>query len=71
MSFLQLNFFQRLCAGQFGFVFQMGIQIRCCFQGAVSQPLLYFDQWNAVLDQNRGAGMSQIVQTDLPQVIVP
>ena len=59
------------CRSIFRRCVQMCVDICGCVIAAVSKPLLYILHWYAIFQQQRSAGMSQIVKANTAQVIFP
>ena len=51
--------------------FQMTIEVSGDGNGAVPQPPGYIDQRHSGSNQKRGTGVSQIMITNLPQMVFP
>ena len=59
------------CRSIFRRCVQMRVDICGCVIAAVSKPLLYILHWYTIFQQQRSAGMSQIVKANTAQVIFP
>lgn len=59
------------CRSIFRRCVQMCVDICGCVIAAVSKPLLYILHWYTIFQQQRSAGMSQIVKANTAQVIFP
>ena len=56
--------------GYFGTIIQMCVDIGCCREVTVSQPLLDLFHWNVVFQKQTSTAVSQIVEPDLTQTIL-
>ena len=59
-----------VCGSQLRLVFQVGVEIRCCGEITVSQPLLNHLHGNAVGKQKTGTAVSEVVETDVAELVL-
>ena len=59
-----------VCGRKFGFIIQMAVDVRRGADVAVTKPLLNLFHGHVVCQQQRGATVPEIVETDMPQAVL-